>query len=219
MPPRARRWRRVEEPEDNSDPKSAPAASDTWLSRALRDDVDPALARIMLRGAVHLERVFADTRLVRALYLEVCSAEREPWSRHHVMRPPGGAARHVLSELQELFNVTGVTETRVNVYEGHDSKPRHQDRNAHCSDAGNFTCGASFFSERALAFAPVSAGPEDPDAFVFLQRSGDVFAFNDEVNKAFFHSVPPGGRGSGFRVSVVLWGTRDPALPWPSATR
>jgi len=211
--PKDRRWTR-QKFVAGVDSAAEPRSSDLWLSRGLRAGADPTLAEVMRRGAVHLEGVFTASRLLRSLYFEVCSSVRDTWSRHQVVRNPGGVALRVIAELQELFQVTAVTSTRVDVSERGDFKPRHQDRNAHHADAGNFTCGASFFSSRVLAFAPLDP-PEAPDAFLFRQKSGDVFAFDDEVNKLFYHSVPADGRENGFRVSIVLWGTRDPALPLP----
>ena len=179
----------------------------SWLVKAARN-VHPELTQCMLRGAVHVEGLFRDTEVHRALYHELHACQRLPWSRHQIIEQRGPAVCYVLSKLQDRFGVTRVIDTRVNVYEKNDWKPRHQDRNAHCENAGNVTCGASFFSEGSLAFAPVE--PEgSEDAFVFRQKPGDVFAFDNEVNRKFVHSVLPQEREVSFRVSIVLWGERE----------
>lgn len=80
-------------------------------------------------------------------------------------------------------------------------------------DGVNMTIGASFGEERALVFEH----RESKEQFSFPQHNGDIFAFTDEVNRTFTHSVPKerrrahstSRRHSPGRVSVIVWARRD----------
>lgn len=217
MSRRQLRWRR--RPSDCLDDASSAAGATAnenvdWISAARRSSVippDAKLLALMSNGALHIRGLFTDAVLLRSLYDEVRAAPLMPWSAHQIHEPRGPAVCAIVDELVRRFDIAQLVETRVNVYEAGDWKPRHQDRNAHCKDAGDYTCGASFFSARELAFSPVDSNEkEGEELFVFLQKSGDAFGFSDDVNRAFYHSVPRSSTTSntGFRVSVIVWGWR-----------
>ena len=111
----------------------------------------------------------------------------------------------VVNRMAEFFDVN-VLATRLNFYrDGTDWKPFHRDSHAYTGDGReDFTMGASFGSERELAFLHEPSGCQ----FSFPQRNGDVFAFDTEVNQKFMHGVPRSQRGAGPRFSIIAWGRR-----------
>jgi hypothetical protein len=206
----AGRWsRKIKAP-----PVTAAVEDLAWCQKPseLPDSEYLRLRNVMQNGAIHIRSFFSDYDILRVLHKEIREAETEQWSQHQITTRRGSAVLSVLEQMRTFFQVEKIIETRVNIYNTPDYKPRHQDRNAFHSNAGNFTCGASFFSERPLVFTPVETST---DMFKFRQRSGDVFAFDDNVNKNFYHSVP---KGNGFRVSVILWGYRSSG-PLPRVIR
>lgn len=219
MSQRKLRWRKnakaEEEEEEVTEQITAPAAEvdAKWMRRwgAHQHIERDYFLRVMQRGSLHLRGLFDDPELLRRLYAEVRAQTSLPWSAHRIQEERGPEVLNVIRKLVHTFDIEKVVETRVNVYEGEDWKPRHQDRNAHDPDAGNYTCGASFFSERTLAFCPVrkqEQEEQEEDMFLFVQKSGDAFGFNDEVNHMFYHSIPRSciSKQTCFRVSIIVWG-------------
>jgi len=64
--------------------------------------------------------------------------------------------------------------------------------------------GVSFGDSRELVFLH----PSSNQTFSFPQNNGDVFSFNNKVNKAFQHGVPKSTKLTGPRFSVIAWGRR-----------
>jgi len=219
--PASRRWRRPDE-KQRAAPGSleapGPFLEESWQRgirrgtlgwRASAQLTDAYLAQLAA-GAVHVRSFFPAVWTGRLLG-ECLSRATAPWSEHEVSLHRGDWTLAAVEALARAFEVD-VLETRVNVYRrGLDHfKPQHQDRNAHDDAAGNVTVGASFGAPRSLEFvgmAPLEA------RFTFRQNSGDVFAFDSTVNAAFTHGVPRGADSREDRLSVVVWGWRDPARP------
>lgn len=170
---------------------------------------DAHLARLPT-GAVHLKALFPPAEWEVGVLAECTSARCVPWSQHEKSEAKGFWVQSVLGVLARSFGVREVVETRVNVYRAGlcHAKPHHQDRNAFSSRAGDVTIGASFGASRALEFRGI--GELDAMSFVFRQDSGDVFAFDSEVNRSFSHGIRREARPQERdRVSIVLWGYQD----------
>jgi len=218
----SRRWRRPDDDQREAprslEAQGGPFLEESWQRgirqstlgwRASAELTDAYLAQLAA-GAVHV-RSFFPAVWARRLLGECLSQTTAPWSEHEVSRHRGEWTLAAVEALAQAFEVD-VLETRVNVYRrGLDHfKPQHQDRNAHDDAAGNVTVGASFGAPRSLEFvgvAPLEA------RFTFRQSSGDVFAFDSTVNAAFTHGVPRSADSREDRLSVVVWGWRDPARP------
>eukprot|EP00928_Gymnodinium_smaydae_P053929 TRINITY_DN37804_c0_g1_i1.p1 TRINITY_DN37804_c0_g1~~TRINITY_DN37804_c0_g1_i1.p1 ORF type:complete len:358 (+),score=32.14 TRINITY_DN37804_c0_g1_i1:42-1115(+) len=77
----------------------------------------------------------------------------------------------------------------------------------------NMTIGVSFGDERTIMFEKRESGEQ----FSFPQQNGDIFAFTDDVNSRFVHSVPKEPRRAHSasrstqpgRISVIVWAKRD----------
>mmetsp|Transcript_33383 Transcript_33383/g.92185 ORF Transcript_33383/g.92185 Transcript_33383/m.92185 type:complete len:354 (-) Transcript_33383:78-1139(-) len=98
--------------------------------------------------------------------------------------------------------------TRFNWYKDRsDWKPFHHDSaafNEHRAQHQNITVGASFGTERELAFRHARTGT----LTYFPQTNGSLFTFGKDVNIRWKHginAVPAGFDGSG-RISIILWG-------------
>lgn len=128
------------------------------------------------------------------------------WNNHKKHGSPDFSAtfNDIVNRMAKHFNVDVLT-TRLNYYEnGRDWKTFHHDRNAFNKKYGNFTMGASFGSTRALDFKH----EESDTIFSFPQNNGDVFAFNDEINKKFVHGIPKANNNVGERISIIAWGVK-----------
>lgn len=214
------RWRRLtpgggsttdnEARRDNTIKAPPPWFHEAWLRSATLAGVDPGLRALMSDDAIHARGFFHDAAFLRALRAELLAVQAEPYAQHHVARDCGPMTRRVFDELARSFGLVSVLETRVNVYLEGEAKAWHHDRNAHRSDAGNCTLGASFGTTRSLAFVRPPGGPGAEILFSFEQRNGDVFAFGDRVNREMMHGVLP---GPGPRWSLVLWGIRPEGVP------
>ena len=137
------------------------------------------------------------------------------WSKHLKHENPefSGTFKKIVCELGAYFDVE-IYATRLNFYrDGTDWKPFHHDSHAYGGreQREDFTMGASFGSERELAFLHEPSGSQ----FSFPQRNGDVFAFTTEVNKRFKHGVPKSSRSHGAapRFSIIAWGRRRSLNP------
>lgn len=128
------------------------------------------------------------------------------WSKHFKFENPDylETVKNIVDKMAKHFNVE-VYHTRVNYYKDESSyKPLHKDQNAFSDKKGDFTMGASFGDMRELDFVH----DETKAKFTFPQNNGDVFSFNDEVNKAFMHGVPKTKKKVGERFSIIAWGKR-----------
>lgn len=96
----------------------------------------------------------------------------------------------------------------VNVYRhGADMKYWHQDNYNTRQPVPTVTLGLSLGETRDLAFHHVGSGKE----FRIPQKNGDVFAFDNEFNSHFKHSIPPVPKNlAAERMSIIIWATEQP---------
>lgn len=135
------------------------------------------------------------------------------WSKHKKHENPYTSETYcnIIDEIKLKYEndfscEIDIIETRLNYYEnGNDWKPYHQDRNAFSSECGNITIGVSFGHPRKLSFRYLQ---DENIVFEFPQNNGDLFAFSDETNKLFEHSVPRNSCKIGDRISIIIWGTK-----------
>ena len=169
---------------------------------------------VLQGGAVYLKQFLCaegNAGLMLALLRDLQAQGRGmvDWSQHLKFENPDFSPtfQGVVERLALHFDVE-VFATRLNFYrDGSDWKPFHHD--SHAYGAGgvkeDFTMGASFGAERALAFLHEPSGA----AFEFPQANGDVFAFASDVNRSFKHGVPRARRTEiGPRFSIIAWGRR-----------
>ena len=169
---------------------------------------------VLQGGAVYLKQFLCaegDAGLMLALLRDLQAQGRGmvDWSQHLKFENPDFSPtfQGIVERLALHFDVE-VFATRLNFYrDGSDWKPFHHD--SHAYGAGgvkeDFTMGASFGAERALAFLHEPSGA----AFEFPQANGDIFAFASDVNRAFKHGVPRARRTDiGPRFSIIAWGRR-----------
>jgi hypothetical protein len=160
-------------------------------------------------GCVYLPYFFCkefELEIFNKLMKELEGVQIVNWSKHQKYENPifSETFNEVVKKMAEYFNVK-VMATRLNYYEdGNQWKPFHHDSHCYCEDGKeDFTMGASFGGERELVFLH----EETKNIFTFPQRNGDVFAFNDIVNKKFLHGIPKKERGDK-RISIIAWGKK-----------
>lgn len=164
-------------------------------------EVEALRTLLLLRTqAAHVRGLF-QPGLLKAL-LEEAGDVRE-WSTHSRADSWGPLAKRCFSELCAAFGVSRPSGFRLNLYADGQGKPQHQDRNAHCEDAGTLTVTASFGAPRTLRFEPL----EGRGCVRVTQLDGDVFCFTSAANAACTHGVE---RGPGARASLVVWGDAAP---------
>jgi hypothetical protein len=133
--------------------------------------------------------------------------EMVKWSKHNKFENPTilQTFNEIVDKMAKHFNVE-VLETRLNYYANNLAfKPFHHDSHAYSNNKKeNFTIGASFGSTRALEFLHESS----KNKFQFTQNNGDVFAFDDEINKKFMHGVPKSHKRADGRFSIIVWGRK-----------
>ncbi|ARF09978.1 2OG-FeII oxygenase superfamily protein [Indivirus ILV1] len=163
-------------------------------------------------GAYYLPNFFEETNdrtIFNKLKQEISSnpnCTQKEWSKHYKYENPDylSTVNEIVDKMAKHFNVE-VYHTRLNYYQDETSwKPLHKDQNAYSDKRGNFTMGASFGDTRALEFVHDGSDAK----FTFPQNNGDVFSFNDEVNKAFMHGVPKTKKQVGERFSIIAWGEK-----------
>ncbi|CAJ1378652.1 unnamed protein product [Effrenium voratum] len=104
----------------------------------------------------------------------------------------------VLRRLEEVANAE-MLQWWANLYEdGSVGCEFHHDGHAEW----HITAGASFGAARKLTFQHEASGAERS----FLQRNGDIFAFDHHVDEAFMHGVYPVEEELGPRISVIIMG-------------
>lgn len=143
-----------------------------------------------------------DKNLFEQLLSELNENDVVKWSKHHKYENStfSPTFNGIIEKLSKDFNVD-VKCTRLNYYKnGNDYKPFHRD--SHVKDE-NFTLGCSLGSSRILSFMH----EESRKKFHFEQNNGDIFAFDDIVNRDFLHGVPK-SRNSGERISIIMWGVK-----------
>lgn len=133
------------------------------------------------------------------------------WSKHFKHENPDFSPtfQDIVNKMADYFDLE-VYATRLNFYPNSTSwKPFHHDSHAYegREKREDFTTGASFGASRELVFLHPPSGR----TFAFPQSNGDIFAFNNKVNKKFQHGVPKStvrGVKSGPRFSIIAWGRR-----------
>jgi hypothetical protein len=111
----------------------------------------------------------------------------------------------IVKKLCEHFNVKPL-HVRLNYYFPNDWKPFHHDSHAYSNnEKEDITIGASFGESRELEFLH----DETKLKFKFPQNNGDVFAFNNDINKKFMHGVPKDSKCKGNRISIIIWGKKN----------
>jgi len=143
-----------------------------------------------------------DTGLFDQIMTELKENNIVKWSKHYKYENPtfSPTFNKIIEKLSKDFNVD-VKCTRLNYYkDGNDYKPYHRDSHV---ENENFTLGCSLGSSRVLSFMHETSKKK----FHFEQNNGDIFAFDDIVNKDFLHGVPR-SNDSGERISIILWGVR-----------
>ncbi len=204
------------------------------MSKCLEEDY-----KVLTTGAVYLKSFCCapdDMSVLQGLTRDLAAQAKEEgfieWSKHHKYENPDAISptfRAVVARLARHFDME-VYATRLNYYaDASDWKPFHHDSHAgraffeHGGQGPreDFTVGASFGESRELAFLHV----ESQARFAFPQDNGDVFAFDNRVNKQFQHGVPKCNRACGPRFSVIAWGrrvrltARNGAAPGEAGTR
>lgn len=160
-----------------------------------------------LNGAKYIPNFFENTTertIFNKLKSEIDVGGAVAWSKHFKIENPEKytTVNEIINKMKEHFNVE-ILHTRINYYPDETSfKPLHKDQNAYSDDKGDFTMGASFGDTRSLEFVHDVSKLK----FEFPQNNGDIFAFNDTVNKQFMHGVPKIRKKVGERFSIIAWG-------------
>jgi hypothetical protein len=129
------------------------------------------------------------------------------WSKHHKYENPEGLQifDEIVKKLCEHFNIKPL-HVRLNYYLPKDWKPFHHDSHAYSNDdKEDITIGASFGESRELEFIH----DETKIKFKFPQNNGDVFVFNNDINKKFMHGIPKDHKCKGNRISIIVWGKNN----------
>jgi hypothetical protein len=176
-------------------------------------DIMKDYKKVLDNGAFYLPNFFEETKdrtIFNKLKAEI---ENNPncvqteWSKHFKFENPDflETVTEITNRMAKHFNVE-IHHTRLNYYKDETCyKPLHKDQNAYSDNKGDFTMGASFGDTRALEFVHDNSNCK----FNFPQNNGDVFSFNDIVNKAFMHGVPKTKKKVGERFSIIAWGKRQ----------
>lgn len=192
--------------------------SSTLLAKSNYDLVNNDLSGCnnidIVKGCVYLPnfickkedlKLFNDIKAELGLVMETNLVQ---WSKHYKFENPefSDTFGKLIKKIGEHFNME-VLCTRLNYYkDGTDWKPYHHDSHAFSNGKKeNFTVGISLGSSRELSFMHVKTGKK----FSFPQSNGDVFAFDDVINRDFMHGVPKAGKSVGERVSIIAWGIRE----------
>lgn len=147
-----------------------------------------------------------DMTLFTKLEEELKSKNIINWSKHHKFENPEGLETfdHVIKILCDHFKIKPL-HSRLNYYYPNDWKPFHHDSHAYSNnEKEDITIGASFGTSRELEFIH----DETQLKFKFPQNNGDVFAFDNDINKIFQHGVPKDPKCKGNRISIIVWGKK-----------
>lgn len=201
-----------------SEPEKAQNYASSYVNKSLtrndryNPDVMKDYKKALNDGAFYLPNFFEETNdrtIFNKLKAEIESnpnCTQTEWSKHFKFENPDylETVNEIVDKMAKHFNVE-VYHTRVNYYKDETSwKPLHKDQNAYSDKKGNWTMGASFGDTRALEFVHDGSKAK----FTFPQNNGDVFSFNDDVNKAFMHGVPKIRKPVGERLSIIAWGAK-----------
>jgi alkylated DNA repair dioxygenase AlkB len=185
------------------------------MVRSELDKHDPNINKeynmVINDGAFYLPNFFettSDRTIFNQLKHEIESAgcDEVAWSKHFKYENPTNLkiVNYVVAKMEQHFGID-VHHCRLNYYKDETSyKPLHKDQNAYGDHKGNFTMGASFGDTRALQLVHDKTGMK----FNFPQNNGDIFAFNQDVNKAYMHGVPKTNKKVGERFSIIAWGSK-----------
>lgn len=179
-----------------------------------------SINRILNNGCIYLPNFVCsldDFTIFNAIMEEINSNKENinvvNWSKHHRFENPSFSStfNNMVEKVAKYFKLE-VLATRLNYYkDDNDFKPYHHDSHAYSNNKKeNFTFGISLGASRKLSFMHVATR----NKFDFPQCNGDVFAFDDIINKDFMHGVPKGinsdydkSKGSE-RISIIVWGKR-----------
>lgn len=145
-----------------------------------------------------------DTTLFDELEEELKSKNMTNWSKHHKYENPDGLStfdniEKAVKQLCNKFNVKPL-HTRLNYYLPQDWKPFHQDSHAYQNnEKEDITIGASFGACRELELCMMNRNLN-----LSFATYGDIFAFNNDVNKKFMHGVPKDNKCKNNRISIIV---------------
>jgi hypothetical protein len=133
------------------------------------------------------------------------------WSKHYKIENPDFSETFnmLVKKISAHFKME-ILATRLNYYKDNNSwKPFHHDSHAYSNGKKeNFTIGISLGASRKLSFKHVKTNYK----FDFPQNNGDVFAFDDVINKDFMHGIPKNNNNNSLmtdRISIIVWGFRE----------
>lgn len=185
------------------------------LVRSESDLINPDLRQsivLLSKGAFYYPHCVCDeqdTDLFKQIVTELEQAGELKiieWSQHYKIENPkcSQTFNKIIEQVANIFNAT-ICETRLNYYKDQsDWKPLHHDSHAYGNETlirENFTIGISLGATRELVFMHEKSG----NKFKFPQKNGDVFAFDQHVNKDFLHGVTKSMTPSGPRISLIAW--------------
>jgi len=185
------------------------------MIRSELDRYDPSITKdinmVINDGAIYLPN-FLESTTDRTIFnklkaeIETNGSQQVEWSKHFKYENPTylNVVNEVVAKMADHFGIE-VHHCRLNYYKDETSfKPLHKDQNAYSDQKGDMTIGLSLGDTRALQFVHDKTGMK----FNFPQNNGDIFAFNQEVNKAYMHGVPKTNKKVGERFSIIAWGTQ-----------
>lgn len=131
--------------------------------------------------------------------------------QHNIIENPeiSPTFNFVVDKMAKHFNID-VMQTRLNYYKTNENwKKLHHDKHCYQGRLENFTCGISLGESRKILFKHDKTNKK----FYFDQHNGDLFAFDDVVNREFKHGIPkstkcgtsPDYKG---RISIIIWGVK-----------
>ena len=167
-------------------------------------------------NAFYYPNYFAETNdftIFNKLKNELSLLNKIEWAnkQHFIFESPELSITfvNIVKKLEYDFNIK-ISETRLNYYKnGNDFKKLHQDKNAFSDTSDNYTIGCSFGNSRELIFKHINSN----EMFKFPQCNGDVFGFNNLINKKFMHGIPKTYKSSDSallfdRFSIIVWGKK-----------
>ncbi|ARF10970.1 2OG-FeII oxygenase superfamily protein [Hokovirus HKV1] len=186
-----------------------------YASSLIKSDIDKVDSdmiqvtnEILKNGCIYLPNFICETNNYD--YFDKIKKELEPetnviqWSKHYKFENPefSKTFNEIIEKIKNHFNVE-VLCTRLNYYKnGNDYKPLHHDSHAFSNNKKeNFTVGISFGASREITFMHVKSKKK----FNFPQNNGDLFAFNDIINKEFMHGIPKANINVKERISIIAW--------------
>ncbi|CAK9062413.1 unnamed protein product [Durusdinium trenchii] len=203
------------------------AADGSWSTEGT-GSMPPELATILEKGTKHVTACACDQedlQMFHAIRQELSQGQRPfsgnwrpandgkwktPWRNglgsEQVEAADGQKLPYLAKTLRKLMDMVNAEMLQwwANFYEdGSVGCEFHHDGHAE----HNITVGASFGAARLLTFHHEDTGAERS----FLQRNGDIFAFDHSVDEKFMHGVyPVEDEALGPRISVIIMGRLRP---------